>query len=186
MIIYISSSILLLLTISSGTSSLQQPTQRQRLAHLAPHSFRGVAIPVAAPLPLQLTQLTQSTGRLVRTASAQFDELDFVVTNVCERNFTRVSLQTSQPFYGAIHSKNQRHKSLCSFEASGQTEVSLNLPLVLNQNSSNYCGAFKLRRRGQQEQDSEGQQLVAIILAVRLHRNIELSNDKFFLLNCTK
>lgn len=91
-----------------------------------------------------------------------------------------VNIKTSKPFYGVIHTQSQRQKPTCSIEGTGETEYSLDISHVLNQQDPEYCGVIKARRDSPEDKD-----LLSVVLAVRVHKNIELLNDKFFLLNCT-
>lgn len=93
----------------------------------------------------------------------------------------RVNIRTSRPFYGVIHTRNQRQKSACTVEGNGDTEYNIDISHVLNEKDPNYCGAVRARKESPEDKD-----LISVVLAVRVHRNIELSDDKFFLLNCTK
>lgn len=112
----------------------------------------------------------------------------FTLTNTCERDFMLISIRASRPFYGVIHTKNERHKSICSLEGNGEFEFHLNISHALDTTDPNHCGVFKATNRGPMAAaaSADGDQILSVILAIRMHRNIELSSDKFYLLNCTK
>lgn len=99
-----------------------------------------------------------------------------------------ISIRTSRPFYGVIHTRNERHKAICSIEGNGESEFNLNISHALQASDPNYCGVFKTRNRPQGGPSSleRPEEFLSVILAIRMHRNIELSSDKFYLLNCTK
>lgn len=108
------------------------------------------------------------------------DGYNIFVTNTCERDSMHVNIRTSRPFHGVIHTRQQRSKPICSVEGNGDTEYNLEISHVLSQQDPNYCGVIKARRESPDDKD-----LLSVVIAVRVHRNIELSDDKFFLLNCT-
>lgn len=109
------------------------------------------------------------------------DGFNIFVTNTCEFESMRVDVRTSRPFFGVIHTKNQRQKSVCAIEGNGNSEYSLDISHVLNPSDDQYCGVIRARRNSPDDKD-----ILSVVIAVRLHKNIELSDDKFFLLNCTK
>lgn len=187
-------------TRSSAASNSRQQTQPQPQPQPQTGTGTGTAVEVpAAPVnkpPLQ-PSIAASAGsiqapasavaanRTVRTAAAadifqNGDGYNIFVTNTCERESMRVNIKTSRPFYGVIHTRNQRAKQICSAEGNGDTEYNLEISHVLNQQDPNYCGVVKARRESVESKDT-----LSVVVAVRVHRNIELSDDKFFLLNCT-
>lgn len=91
-----------------------------------------------------------------------------------------VTIKTSREFNGVIHTRNQRNKPICTVEGNNGTEYTLDISHVLNPQDPNYCGVIKARRDSPDDKD-----LLSVVIAVRFHRNIELLDDKFFLLNCT-
>lgn len=121
-------------------------------------------------------------NRSTRTADVfqNGEGYNIFVTNTCERESMKVNIKTSRPFYGVIHTRNQRAKPGCSVEGNGDTEYNLDISHVLNSAEPNYCGVIKARRDSPDDKD-----ILSVVVAVRVHRNIELSDDKFFLLNCT-
>lgn len=132
--------------------------------------------------PSTSNQQQAVSNRTARTADVfqNGDGFNIFVTNTCERELMRVNIKTSRPFFGAIHTRNQRQKAACTVEGDGDTEYNLDISHVLNQQDPNYCGVVKARKESPEDKD-----LLSVVLAVRVHRNIELSDDKFFLLNCT-
>lgn len=103
------------------------------------------------------------------------------VSNTCERDFMLVRVRTSRPFYGVIHALNYRRKPRCSLEGDGGFEFQLNISHVLDSRDPAHCGVIKLRK-----QNEPAGELLSVVLAIRVHRNVELSDDKFIVLNCTK
>jgi len=130
----------------------------------------------------QSVAASSSNNRSTRTADIfqNGDGFNLFVTNTCERELMHVNIKTSRPFFGVIHTRQQRQKSVCTVEGNGDTEYNLDISHVLNQQDPNYCGVIRARKESPEDKD-----LLSVVLAVRVHRNIELSDDKFFLLNCT-
>lgn len=143
----------------------------------------GSATEVAAPPVNAPIVPPVSTNRSTRTADVfqNGDGYNIFVTNTCERESMKVNIKTSRPFYGVIHSRNQRQKQSCSVEGNGEIEYNLEISHVLNPRDPAYCGVIKARRESPEDKDT-----LSVVVAVRVHRTIELSDDKFFLLNCTK
>lgn len=161
----------------------QQPTTNQsqnQQPQVAP-SATGTAVELSGPLNT-ISGLTQ-TNRSTRTADVfqNGDGYNIFVTNTCERESMKVNIKTSRPFYGVIHTRNQRAKAACTVEGNGDTDYNLEISHVLNSQDPAYCGVIRARRDSPEDKD-----LLSVVVAVRVHRNIELSDDKFFLLNCTK
>lgn len=123
------------------------------------------------------------SNRSVRTADIfqNGEGYNMFVTNTCEREMMKINVRTSKPFFGVIHTRDHRSKSGCSVEGTGSSEYNLDISQVLNPTDPAYCGA--LRGPRETPQDSE---IVSLVVAVRVHKSIERSDDRFFLLNCTK
>lgn len=121
--------------------------------------------------------------RGVRTADVfqNGDGYNIFVTNTCERESMKVNIRTGKPFYGVIHTKNQRNKALCTIEGNGDTNYNLEINHVLQQTDPLYCGVTRSQKKTPEDKEN-----LSVVVAFRVHRNIELSDDKFFLLNCTK
>lgn len=143
----------------------------------------GSAVEVSEPINAPAVAPTSNANRTTRTADIfqNGDGYNIFVTNTCERESMKVNIKTSRPFYGVIHTRSQRQKPTCSVEGNGDIEYNLEISHVLNSQDPNYCGVIRARRDSPEDKD-----LLSVVVAVRVHRNIELSDDKFFLLNCTK
>lgn len=166
----------------------------------------GFAVEVAPPASSQLfqyqpTELSRQTGpsagalppaqnRSARTASLisydelEGDEYNLLVSNTCERDSMTIEVKTNKPFHGIIHTLNHRRKPICSAEGDGGNQFRLSISHALNPNDPQYCGVT-LVARGRPASEPPAEWL-SVIVVVRLNRNIELSEDKFFALNCTK
>lgn len=126
---------------------------------------------------------SHSSNRTTRTADIfqNGEGYNIFVTNTCENEVMHVNIKTSRPFNGVIHTRNERKKPICTVEGNNETEFNLDISHVLKSSDPNYCGVVKAPRESPDDKD-----LLSVVIAVRVHRNIELSDDKFFLLNCTK
>lgn len=155
----------------------QQQQQQPQASSTPPPASVGSAIEVAAPLNVPATNRTTRTADIFQNG----DGYNIFVTNTCERESMKVNIKTSRPFYGVIHTRSQRTKPICSVEGNGDTEYNLEISHILNSQDPNYCGVIRARRESPEDKD-----VLSVVVAVRVHRNIELSDDKFFLLNCTK
>ncbi|KAF7489694.1 hypothetical protein SSS_04216 [Sarcoptes scabiei] len=85
----------------------------------------------------------------------------------------QISVQFDQPFTGIVHVKNFR-RDPCQIYGNGSTSLSLTIDLLAGHNRPNYCGVY--RTKGSEER--------SISLVVRLHRALELSDDKHFVITC--
>jgi hypothetical protein len=160
-------------TSTTTTTTTTTTTAKPKLA-VREHDTPQVRPPTSAIVAAAVT------NRTTRTAAADIDDFNIFVTNTCERELMHVNIKTSRPFHGVIHTRNQRQKAVCTVEGTGETEYNLDISHVLNQQDPNYCGVIKARKESPDDKD-----LLSVVIAVRVHKNIELSNDKFFLLNCT-
>lgn len=175
--------------VTNSTQANQQSANSNN-QKLAPSNGTATEVSLASldkPVnPSPLPAGSQQGNRTTRTAAAadifqNGDGYNIFVTNTCERESMKVNIRTSKPFYGIIHTRDQRLKQVCSVEGNGDVEYNLEISHILSQQDSNYCGVIKAHKNSAEDKD-----ILSVIVAVRLHRNIELSDDKFFLLNCTK
>lgn len=164
--------------------NLRQPSQAGQPILGSVSNVESGPQPISSPDRAGSLAANQSTAnRTTRTADVfqNGDGYNIFVTNTCERDSMKVNIKTSRPFYGVIHTRNQRQKPTCSVEGNGDTEYNLEISHVLSSQDPAHCGVIRARRDSAQDKD-----VLSVVVAVRVHRNIELSDDKFFLLNCTK
>lgn len=167
--------------------SRDRSNARQHPQPAPPLPGNGTAVELSAPAA-SLSQAnappaSSATNRTVRTLDVfqNGDGYNIFVTNTCERDSMKVNIKTSRPFYGVIHTRSQRQKDVCTVEGNGGDDYKLEISHVLNSQDPAYCGVIRARRDSPQDKD-----VLSVVVVVRVHRNIELSDDKFFLLNCTK
>lgn len=131
------------------------------------------------------------------------------VSNVCEKNHMKATIRLNKPFYGIIHAKDRRKKPNCVIEGNGDQTYVLDLSYTQVQSEPEFCGVMSHPPATSQRQGSTLVQLIAqstdnstsspmpntvqlqqptlsIVLVVRLHKTIEFSEDRYFLLSCIK
>lgn len=119
----------------------------------------------------------------------------------------KATIRLNKPFYGIIHAKDRRKKPNCVIEGNGDQTYVLDLSYTQVQSEHEFCGVMSHPPAISQRQAS--MQLVAqstdestpssipssvqlhqptlsIVLVVRLHKTIEFSEDRYFLLSCIK
>lgn len=111
------------------------------------------------------------------------------VSNICEKNSMKVSIRLNKPFYGLIHTKDKRKKEACFLNGNGDQFYSLAISYTLVQSDPFYCGVVshhlnQSANRSTNHQTAET--TLSVVLVVRLHKTIEFSDDRYFLLSCAK
>ena len=163
----------------------QQP-QSPQAAALTSHTLVATAHR-SAKLELPADQQNQQRNPAQQTGGAE-DSFNLFVSNTCERDYMLVRVRTSRPFYGVIHALNYRRRVRCALEGDGASEYLLNISHVLDSRDPAHCGVIKLRRPnadGLAPGEPSNEQL-SVVLAIRAQKNVELPDDKFLVLNCTK
>lgn len=110
------------------------------------------------------------------------------VSNICEKNLMKVSVRLNKPFYGLIHTKDKRKKAPCFLEGNGDQFYSMDISFTLNQLDNQFCGVVShhLSANNKSLPASQHQTTLSVVLVVRLHKSIEFSDDRYFLLSCAK
>lgn len=111
------------------------------------------------------------------------------VSNICEKSHMRVTVRLSRPFYGLIHTKDKRKKAACLIEGNGEQAYVMEISYTLVQTDANYCGVVShqlVQQSNKTNPASHLQQTLSVALVVRLHKSIEFSDDRYFLLSCAK
>lgn len=137
--------------------------------------------------------------------SSQAQKFRVNVSNVCEKNHMRATIRLNKPFYGIIHARDKRKKPNCVVEGTGDQTYTMDISYTLVQSEQEFCGVVSHQPSTSQRQSSSSLQLVSqssenstapqvpqqqptlsIVLVVRLHKTIEFSEDRYFLLSCLK
>lgn len=118
------------------------------------------------------------------------------VSNNCEQDRMSVTLRFSKPFHGVVHAKDKRKRANCLVEGSGTQTYTMQFAYSLSPSDADYCGLQILSQPQQQHQfttattprhnasSSSSMQTLSLVLVVRLHKTMEFSDDRYFLLSC--
>ncbi|XP_047526846.1 uncharacterized protein LOC125064100 isoform X1 [Vanessa atalanta] len=116
---------------------------------------------------------------LLASALAQNTESsgDFtpVVSATCKTGVMSIRINFSQPFNGVTHAREFR-KPACMTLGNGTDSLSFDINLMAAPGSPDYCGIFWNNRTDER----------SLPLAVRVHRTLELADDKFYVITCGK
>lgn len=177
-----------------------QPAPYGLADSLAPH--------VAALTSSKDTGSDQNQQLTSGLANQSTNKLRVNVSNICEKNHMRVTIRLNRPFYGLIHAKDFRRRPTCSADGTGEQSYTLDIAFTQVQSDSNYCGVVShhlarlptqpistqpLGQSAANNQTSQSiaanlaqqqQQTLSVALVVRLHKTIEFSDDRYFLLSC--
>lgn len=119
----------------------------------------------APPPPQAPAPISSLSGNIIS------DEFSPLVTAQCDRGIMYVTIVTQKPFFGVAHSRDFR-KSPCLVNGTGSTNTTLKISLLAQPGDEIYCGVQRFK----------GER--SLSLAVRPHRSLELSEDRFFYLTC--
>ncbi|XP_022122893.2 uncharacterized protein LOC110998518 isoform X1 [Pieris rapae] len=118
-------------------------------------------------------------GLLLATVTAQNTESsgDFtpVVTATCKSGVMSIRINFSLPFSGVTHAREYRNPA-CMAMGNGSETVGFDINLNAVKGSPDYCGVFWNNRTDER----------SLPLAVRVHRTLELADDKFYVITCGK
>nr|XP_027196716.1 uncharacterized protein LOC113791176 isoform X3 [Dermatophagoides pteronyssinus] len=119
------------------------------------------------------------------------DEFSPLITARCDRGIMYIQIVTQQPFYGVAHTRDYR-KSQCMIIGDGSYNTTLKISLLAQPDDELYCGIqrfkvnifflIKLIKLLSFSHFNQGERSVG--LAVRMHKSLELSEDRFFYLTC--
>lgn len=136
-----------------------------------------------APLPwLVLVCFALFTrGQLQQTEDSEFSPR---VTANCDKGFMLISVLTDEPFNGIVHTRDtsdprgpkELRRDPCITYGSGSRNTSLKLSLFPGPEDPLYCGVRK--REGTEER--------SVAISIRVHKALELSDDKSYVITCGK
>lgn len=124
---------------------------------------------------------------------SQQQKLRVNVSNICEKDRMQITVRLNRPFYGLIHAKDKRKKSSCMAEGNGSQAYLLYISYTQIHSDPDYCGVLAhqplqkpitTRTHIVASNQSSQQQVLSLVLVVRMHKTIEFSEDKYFLLSC--
>ncbi|KAL1465396.1 hypothetical protein WDU94_004974 [Cyamophila willieti] len=86
-----------------------------------------------------------------------------------------IRVNTTQPFGGAVHAKDFRSPS-CLTYGNGSHMTTLGINLLAPQGSPEYCGVLINNKNDER----------SVPISVRIHRTLELADDKSYVITCGK
>lgn len=118
-----------------------------------------------------LTSLAHGYAQNVDSTS----EFSPVVNATCKAGTMSIKISFNQPFNGIAHAREYRTPA-CKALGNGSEFLSFDVSLSAPQGSPDYCGVFWNNRTDER----------SLPLAVRVHRTLELADDKIYIITCGK
>lgn len=123
----------------------------------------------------------------VRSQTKQEEVTEFspTVSANCDKGFMTISVLTEEPFNGILHTRDtsdprgivkELRRSPCIAYGTGGRNTSLRISLFPAQDDPLYCG---VRRKAGTEERS-------VAISIRVHKALELSDDKSYVITCGK
>ncbi|XP_067619040.1 uncharacterized protein [Eurosta solidaginis] len=97
------------------------------------------------------------------------------VTATCKSGTMNIRVKFDGPYTGAVHARDQRNAA-CMAMGDGSDAVGFSINLLAKQGAPDYCGVLVSNRTEER----------SIQLAVRVHKTLELADDKFYVITCGK
>ncbi|KAK0177322.1 hypothetical protein PV328_001390 [Microctonus aethiopoides] len=113
--------------------------------------------------------IIQVSGQLLNT------EFQPMVTATCKAGYMTIRVNINDSFVGAVHARDYRTPQ-CMVAGNGSKQMTLGINLLAPQGSPDYCGVLV--------NDSTEERSLPI--AVRIHKTLELADDKFYVITCGK
>ncbi|KAL7731056.1 hypothetical protein ACLKA6_014270 [Drosophila palustris] len=102
------------------------------------------------------------------------------VTATCKAGTMNIKVKFSSGYTGAVHVRDHRTQS-CMAMGDGSDAVAFSLNLWAKQGAPDYCGILVSNVSGSNRTEER-----SIQLAVRVHKTLELADDKFYVITCGK
>jgi len=97
------------------------------------------------------------------------------VSATCRAGIMTIKVETPNQFLGVVHARDFRRPA-CTSYGLGTTETPLNINMLAEKNSEDYCGVF-INEKSEER---------SVAVAVRIHKTLELADDKFYMITCGK
>ncbi|XP_018336489.1 uncharacterized protein LOC108744985 [Agrilus planipennis] len=109
--------------------------------------------------------------------ASQLVDTDFApqVSATCKAGHMNIRVRFNNSFYGAIHARDYRTPA-CMTNGDGGELVTLDINLLAAQGSPDYCGLIINNKTEER----------SVPIAVRIHKTLELADDKFYVITCGK
>lgn len=101
------------------------------------------------------------------------------VTATCKSDAMNIKVDFTSPYSGTIHARDYRNSN-CMALGNGSTSVSLSLNMQAKNGQPDYCGIHVSTVSPDRTEER------SIQLAVRVHKTLELADDKFYVITCGK
>ncbi|XP_055375011.1 uncharacterized protein LOC129607838 [Condylostylus longicornis] len=101
------------------------------------------------------------------------------ISATCKGSTMNIKAEMNMPYTGVIHARDYRTPK-CMAYGNGSTSVNLTINLTSKPSLPDFCGVLVSNTNEQQSQER------SIQLAVRVHRTLELADDKFYVITCGK
>jgi len=113
----------------------------------------------------------------IQQSWSQLIDTDFTpqVSATCKTGHMNIRVGFNNSFYGAIHAREYRTPA-CMAYGDGAKLVTLDINLHAAPNTSEYCGLFVNNKTEER----------SVQITVRIHRTLELADDKFYVITCGK
>lgn len=102
------------------------------------------------------------------------------VTATCKSGSMNIRIQFTAPYNGVVHARDYRTPACMTF-GNGSAVVALSLNLLAKHGNNEYCGILVSNVSGGERSEERSVQL-----AVRVHKTLELADDKFYVITCGK
>ncbi|XP_044260971.1 uncharacterized protein LOC123008951 isoform X2 [Tribolium madens] len=108
---------------------------------------------------------------------SQLVETEFIpqVSATCKAGHMNIRVAFNNSFSGAVHARDYRTPA-CMVHGDGGKVVTLDINLMAQQGASDYCGLLVNNKTEER----------SVPIAVRIHRTLELADDKFYVITCGK
>ncbi|XP_026328389.1 uncharacterized protein LOC113236499 isoform X2 [Hyposmocoma kahamanoa] len=97
------------------------------------------------------------------------------VQATCKSGIMSIKITFNQPFNGIAHAREYRTPA-CMAQGNGSEALSFDINLTAAQGAPDYCGVFWNNKTDER----------SVPLAVRVHRTLELADDKSYVITCGK
>merc|ERR1712088_1292364 len=112
----------------------------------------------------QLLSTTPSPAEQVFTPS---------VSATCRAGVMTIKVETGNRFLGFAHARDFRRPA-CTSYGLGTEETLLNINMLADKKKDDYCGVF-INEKSEER---------SVAIAVRIHKTLELADDKYYMITC--
>nr|XP_023029074.1 uncharacterized protein LOC111517227 [Leptinotarsa decemlineata] len=113
----------------------------------------------------------------IHKSCSQLIETDFLpqVSATCKAGHMNIKVNFNSSFSGTVHARDFRTSS-CMKNGDGSKMVNLDINLLAQAGAPDYCGLLVNNKTEER----------SVPIAVRIHRTLELADDKFYVITCGK